>query len=134
MDTVFGSFNSFLSSELQNLNCGSDTRAYVVSIFDQFKRPKFDFSKNSITLLYADAKNTQAFEKFSNIGDWLFMCNTLFPEHLNDANIAYYYAIGQTSYYQCYKLLKRQWRCYEELSDRLPDLTMQARELLVYSI
>jgi hypothetical protein len=131
---TFSSFNRFLSQELQELNCNYDTKSYIVSIFDRFRFATHDQSNQSISLLYADAKFSQAFEKFSNIGDWLFMCNTLFPEHLNGASIDYYYAIGQSSYYQCYKLLKRQWKLYEELSDKFPDLTMQARELLTYSM
>lgn len=131
---IFASFNRFLSNELQDLDCNDATRAYIISVFDRFRFATCDYSQNSITLIYADARNTQAFETFQNIGDWLFMVNALYPEHLNAANIDYYYAIGQSSYWQCYKLLKRQWKCYDELSERFPDLTMQARELLVYSI
>lgn len=130
---TFVSFNRFLSRELQSLECNDDTRAYIVSVFDRFRFATCDYSQESITLIYADAKNMQSFQKFQNIGDWLFMCNSLYPEHLNAASIDYYYAIGQSAYYQCYKLLKRQWIVYQELADCFPDLTMQAREILVHS-
>jgi hypothetical protein len=131
---TFISFNRFLSNELQGLDCNDDTRAYIIGVFDQFRRPTFDFSMEPLGVLYAEAKNTQSFQKFSNIGDWLFIANALFPEHLNAASEDYYYTIGQMSYWSCYKLLNRQWKLYQELSDRFPELTEQARELLVYSI
>lgn len=109
--------NKYFSTQLEKLKCDDDTRAYIISVLDKFKTASTNYSKDSITLLYADAKFNQDFYTFQNIGDWLFFCNTLFPEHLNNASLDYYYAVGQLSYYSCYRLINRQWKLYERMAD-----------------
>src|SRR5580698_8860671 len=103
---------SFFAEELENLKCDDDTRAYITGIFGKYKNSIFDYSKQSITLIYADATIKQDFFTFQNIGDWLFMVNSIYPEHLSDASEEYYLSIGRSSYYNCYKLLQRRWRVY----------------------
>jgi hypothetical protein len=130
MNTFHKNLNSFLSQELEPLRCDGDTKAYIVSVFDKFKNSAFDYSKDSLTILYTEAKFKQDFFTFQNIGDWLFFCNTLFPEHLNRASIDYYYAIGQLSYYECYKLINKQWKLYEKMADEFIYLSNSTRRII----
>jgi hypothetical protein len=133
METLNKSFNDLLSDALATLECSRDTRAYIVGILDRFKKSSFDYSNESITLIYAEAKFKQDFLTFDNIGGWIFFCNVFFPEHLNNATIDYYNAVGQSSYYNCFLLLKRKWKVYEELSDTLPTLSNNTRKLIIHS-
>lgn len=130
MENITHSLNTFFSTQLENLECDDDTRAYIVSVLDRFKTASTDYSKDSLTLLYADAKFKQDFYTFQNIGDWLFFCNTLFPEHLNKSSQDYYYAIGQLSYYSCYRLINRQWKLYEKMADQFIYLSHSTRDII----
>lgn len=60
---------------LINISCHPDTRSYIIGIFDKFKNPQFDLSKDSITLLFAQGRNKQDFLIYQNLGDWLFYIN-----------------------------------------------------------
>lgn len=123
-------FNIFLSTQLQALGCDHDTKSYIIGIFDKYKNISIDYSKDSLTILYADAKYKQDFYTFQNIGDWLFFCNSLFPEHLNKASADYYHSIGRLSYYSCYNLINKQWKLYEQLADNFIVLSEETRTRL----
>lgn len=130
MDILHKSFNDFLAEKLATLECGADTKAYIVGILDKFKKSTFDYSQSSITVIYSEAKFKQDFLTFDNIGSWIFFCNVFFPEHLNNASTDYYNALGQSSYYNCFILLNKKWRVYEELSDTLPILSTKTRKII----
>lgn len=130
METLTCNLATFFSNELEDLQCDEDTRAYIVSILQRFKNASLDYSKDSLTLLYADAKFRQDFYTFQNIGDWLFFCNTLFPAHLNNASPDYYHSLGQSSYYSCYRLINRQWKLYEKMADEFIYLSYSARNII----
>jgi hypothetical protein len=130
MENFNYNLNTFFSNQLENLKCDYDTRAYIVSVLDRFKTISADYSKESLTVLYAEAKFKQDFYTFQNIGDWLFFCNTLFPEHLNNASQDYYYSMGRLSYYSCYKLIDRQWKLYEKMADEFVYLSHSTRHII----
>lgn len=130
MQTLNYNLTEFFSIKLENLKCDYDTRAYIVSVLERFKTASTDYSKDSLTLLYADAKFRQDFNTFQNIGDWLFFCNTLFPEHLNKASRDYYHSMGRLSYYSCYKLINRQWKLYEKMADEFVYLSHSTRNII----
>ena len=113
---------------LQDLPCDDDTRAYIVSIFSKYKNADLDLSKDNITLAYAQACFNQDFLIFQTIGDWLFYTNALYPAALKNASKNYYYDIGRLSYYSCYKLINRQWKLYEIMSDLFIPLSEQTRK------
>lgn len=119
--------NNFFSKELERLDCDDTTKAYIVSIFTKYKHSEFDYSKESITLLFADAKKTHNFALHQTLGDWLFYSFALYPEHLNNASPEYYRSVGQLSYYSCYRLMNRQWKLFENLADGFDDLSYGAR-------
>lgn len=122
--------NSFFSTQLKNLKCDDDTKAYIISVLSRFKSSSVDYSKESLTVLYAEAKFRQDFYTFQNIGDWLFFCNTLFPEHFSNASSDYYYSIGRLSYYSCYKLINKQWKLYEKMADEFVYLSSSTRNII----
>ncbi len=120
----------FFSKQLEDLECDDITRAYIISIFTKYKTSIDDLSKDSITLLYSEAKFRADFVLFNNIGDWLFLCNSIFPEHLNATSQKYYISIGQSSYYSCYKLLNKQMKLFEMMADNFNQLSLNTRKLI----
>lgn len=122
--------NNFFHNILSDLECRSDTKAYITSVFTKFKTADFDLSKDSVGLLFLQAKYKQDFVVFQNLADWIFFCRTYLPQHLNHASDDYYQNIAQLSYYSCFKLINKQWVLFEELSDRFPSLEKQTSRLL----
>lgn len=130
MEPTYKNLNQFFDEALSELKCQSDTRAYIVSIFARYRTAEADLSKDSITLAYAQAKMNQDFLVFQNLGDWIFFSKTFAPGHLNNASEDYYQTIAQLSYYSCYRLINRQWKLFEELSDNFVCLEQNTRQLL----
>jgi hypothetical protein len=126
----FITLTSFFDEILQPLSCENATKAYIISIYTKYRRADHDLSKDSLTLLFAQAKEKQDFMSFQDIGDWIFFTNTIIPLHLKNASSDYYHTLGQISYYSCYKLIKKQWKLFEELSDNFIMLEKEAKKLL----
>ena len=121
---------NYFEKILKDIECRKETRAYIVGIFGNYKSSDLDLSKDSITLLFAQAKEKQDFYGFQKIGDWLFFCNIWAPNHLRFASKDYYNTIARLSYYSCYKLINRQWKLFEELSDRFLILEQEVKNKL----
>ena len=118
MDAIFHkNITDFFNELLSDLECQQDTRAYIVSIYGKYKTSEFDLSKDSITLLFSQARNKQDFLTYQTLGDWLFFTSTIAPQHLQFASKDYYNTIARLSYYSCYNLINRQWKLFEELAD-----------------
>lgn len=125
----------FFAEKLGSLNCDETTRGYITGIFIDYAKMTNDLSTaGSITVLYAEARNQQSFQKLNNIADWLFFTQSMFPQHLCGASKDYYYSIAQLSYYSCYKLTNKRWLVFERLSDDFPYLTHQVRNIIAHSI
>lgn len=121
----------FFDQNLQQLNCHQDTRSYIVNIFSNFKNSNNDFSTESITIKFAEARNNANFMIYQQLGDWLFFSHTLYPEFLSSrASLEYFETIGRLSYYSCYRLLNRQWILYENLADEFVDLSIRSRKII----
>jgi hypothetical protein len=127
---TFSNLNSFFQEVFEDLNCREDTKAYITSVFAKYKTSHFDFSKDSITLVYANAKQNSDFYTFQNIADWLFFARSFVPEHLSFASTEYYQSIGRLSYYSCYQLTRRQLSFYENLADDFVKLELETRKIL----
>jgi hypothetical protein len=112
---------------LSDLTCQKDTQAYIVSIYNKYISARHDLSKDSITLLFAQARNNHDFLTYQNLGDWIFFQNTLNGKHLKNASKDYYDTVARLSYSSCYKLLNRKWKLFEELSDNFLILEEQAK-------
>lgn len=127
-----GSLNNFFDRLFRDIDCQRNTRAYIISIYDKYKTAQYDLSKNSITLLFAQARDQNDFLTYRTVGDWLFFTGTAFPKHLCDASADYYNSVARLSYYSCYNLIRRQWICFQELADRFVVLQEQVKYRLPY--
>lgn len=115
-DILINYFENFT----KNLNYSKELNSYILSVLIEIKRK--DFSKDSLTLQYIEAKKQYNFELYQNIGDWILFCQVQMPGHLKHAEDRYYHAIAQNCYYSCYKILNKQWKLFEELADLFPDV------------
>ena len=126
----YHSLTDYFESQLRSLRCSREVRAYIVSILSQYRFSEQDLSKVSLTVKFSEAKSSQDFASFQRVGDYLFFANSFSPESLSGASKDYYYALGQLSYYSCYRLLNRSWRLYEELADKFIPLTESSRHII----
>lgn len=120
----------FFDELLSDLNCQHDTKSYIIGIYGKYKSAEFDLSKDSVTLLFAQARLKQDFLTYQNLGDWIFFANTIAPNHLHNASKDYYDTVARLSYYSCYNLINRQWKLFEELSDNFLSLESQVKNKL----
>jgi hypothetical protein len=130
MDGLYKNINGFFDEILIDLNCQRDTKAYIVSIYGKYKTAEFDLSKDSVTLLFAQARSKQDFLTYQNLGDWIFFANTIAPAHLKGASKDYYDTVARLSYYSCYRLINREWKLFEELADNFIVLEERVKKLL----
>ena len=126
----YNSINKYFIEKLDTLDCDENVKSYIVSIFSKYKTTYYDLSKESITIQYSLAKLNNNFENFQTIGDWIFFCNTLFPETLKNASKDYYYSIGRLSYFNCYRIIK-QFKIYELLADNFIILSLKSRKIIL---
>jgi len=125
---------NYFGQILNDLNCGRETASYIISIYGKYKSSSCDLSQDSITLLFAKARSKQDFAIYQNLGDWIFFSNTINPSHLQDASKEYYDTIARLSYYSCFKLINKEWKLFEELSDNFIYLESQVKEKFSKSI
>jgi hypothetical protein len=130
MDILNSNITTFFDELLFDLQCNPDTRSYIVSIFGKYKTAESDLSKDSVTSLFAQARNKHDFLAYQNLGDWIFFTNTLAPNHLRFASKDYYDTIARLSYYSCYNIINKQWKLYEELADNFLILESQVKKKL----
>lgn len=111
---------------IDKLAYSNEVNAYLLNLLIEIKKSE-DFSKDSLTLKYIEAKSNYSFSSYQSLGDWILFCQVYFPKHLAGAEERYYSAIAQTSYYNCYIMLKRQWKLFEELADLYPEIVKDLR-------
>lgn len=131
MDKYYSSISQFFQEIFSPLRCEEEsTKAYIISIYSKFINSNQDLSNYSITILYSQAKTNQQFDKFQNIGDWIFFANTIMPSFLKNASQDYYETIGRLSYYSCYNLINKKWKLFEELADNFSNLKKQTKKII----
>lgn len=130
MNYVQKNITDFFNELLVDLQCQHDTKSYIIGIYGKYRSADFDLSQDSLTLLFAQARQKQDFLIYQNLGDWIFFSNTFAPKHLHNASKEYYDTIARSSYYSCYKLINKQWKLFEELSDNFIVLENQVRKKL----
>jgi hypothetical protein len=127
---IQANINNFFEELLSDLKCQTTTRIYITSIYGKYKTAQFDFSQDSVGLIFCQARDKQDFSTYQNLGDWIFFANTIAPQHLQNASKDYYDTIARLSYYSCYRLINRQWRLFEELADDFSSLEDQVKKRL----
>lgn len=131
MEIITNNITKLFDELLIDLDCQHDTRAYIISIYGKYKTAQFDLSKDSITLRFAQARTNQDFLTYQTLGDWIFFANTIAPDHLRFASKDYYDTVARLSYYSCYRLINRQWKLFEELSDNFITLEEKVKTRLI---
>lgn len=122
--------NDYFKEILDDIKCHRDTKAYIISIFGKYQSANFDLSNDSVTSLFAQARNKRDFLIYQNLGDWIFFSNTLVPEHLKFASKEYYDTVARLSYYSCYKIIDKKWKLFEELADNFSVLEEEVKNKL----
>jgi len=130
MNSFQKNITDFFGEMLSDLKCQADTKAYIIGIYGKYKSPEFDLSKDSVGLMFLQARTKQDFSIYQNLGDWIWFASTISPSHLRFASKDYYDNIAQLSYYSCYKIINKKWKLFEELSDNFVELEEQARKKL----
>lgn len=120
-------------NKLDDLKVSKEAKAYITNVFTKVNNVN-DLSKKSLTLEYYDAKCTYSFQKFQTLADWILFAEVFFPKCLSNATEDYYCALGQNSYYFCYRIVNKQWKLYEELADQLPELIKDSRVLILSNL
>jgi len=118
---------NFFDELLYDIDCQKDTRAYIISIYEKYKTADCDLSNYSVGEMFCQARQRQNFATYQDLADWLFVSQSIFPQHLHHASKDYYDNIAQMSYYSCYNLINRQWKLYQELADSLISLEEQVQ-------
>lgn len=127
---TFEGFDSFLDAKVDVQTEYWETSAYIKSVLRKYIRADNDLSDQSIVLMWFDAKETSSFEKFQDIGDWVFYSSAWFPDSIK-CDIDFYQSIGRSSYYRCYRFLKGSWPLYEEMADKFQQFVGVVQESLV---
>ena len=131
MDIIVG-LDSWFADRLHGMRRKPETVAYIAGVLKSLAKPREldDLSKRSVVLEFASARETGDFATFQRIGDWVLWVNIVMPESLEGTREAVE-SVGRQSYYTCHRILRGQWRVYEELADDLPTIARSARHMLV---
>jgi len=130
MDVINENITFFFEKVLKNVNCQEDTKSYIIGIYEKYRTPVFDLSKDSITLSFIKAKENNNFSQYQNIGDWIFWAGTIAPNHLKNASKDYYVDIAKKCYNQCYIIINKKWKLFLELSERFEKIEDEVKKEL----
>ncbi len=115
--------DGWFESALTDLRCSPDTRAYVINLLSGHVD---DISDSSVALAYRDASLSGRFETFQRIGDWSLWVSAFAPHPLRGQRDLIE-RFGRLSYFSCHRIMRGQWRLYEELADELPAIVYDVR-------
>lgn len=108
-----------------------DTRAYIIGVLLKHRSSsELDLSKKSIVLEYKLAIERSDFSTHQRIGDWALWTSTFFPTE-DRSRLELTQSFGRLSYYACNRILRGQWRVYEELADELPVIAKTVRKRII---
>jgi hypothetical protein len=129
MDVIVN-LDDWFVSQLSELRCTDDTKAYVTGVLTKFKcNTQGDMSHESIVLAFNDARISGDFKSYQRIGDWVLFIDVIVPDAIKHHRKSVE-TIGQLSYSSCHKLMLGRWLVFEELAERLPGLSREARSRL----
>jgi hypothetical protein len=117
------SFDDFLDQWIDIESEYWETSAYIKATMKKYLRSN-DMLGKSVVLTWFEAKNERSFEKFQDIGDWVFFTSVYLPQSI-PCDIDFYQSVGRSSYYRCYRFLNGTWPVYEELADKFHDFVEQ---------
>lgn len=115
--------DDWFAGQLTDIRCGDEARAYVVGVLSN---RIIDMSDESVVLAFQDASLKGDFAAFQKIGDWTLWVSAFAP-HPQKGQRDLVERFGRLSYYACYRIMRGQWRLYEELADELPAIVYDVR-------
>jgi len=129
---TYKNFRNMITDVLNTLCVRRDTLAYIEGVLvSNIRMNDGIIVDDSIVLHFAAARENPRFETFQRIGDSVLWNAIVLPFSLEGHRDASY-NIGRIAYGTCYKMLRDgSWVLYEELADRLPEITCQAARALV---
>lgn len=121
---------TYFGDRLEKLRVHEDTRSYILGVFNDMGRGIGDLSDESMVLRYYDAVLTGDFKKFQMIGDYVLWATAMVPQSIKEHQLVM--SLGQKSYQTCWRLMRGQWTLYNELGERLPEISAEIKVLLVF--
>lgn len=115
--------DDWFDRQLVNVRCGPDARAYVIGVLSGRVD---DMSDQSATVAFQQAMLTGDFPTFQRIGDWSLWVSAFAPHPLKGQRDLVE-RFGRLSYSACHRIMRGQWRLYEELADELPAIVYDVR-------
>lgn len=123
--------SKFFEEKLSDIKCSDDTKAYIISIYSNYKQStEDDLSQGNITLRFCQARTNHKFLEYQRLGNYILYAETLYPESLRFASKDYYDEIAKLSYLSCYNLINRQWQLYYELYSKFNYLEHEIKSRL----
>ena len=126
MMEVITRLDRWFASRLEPLSFGVDTKAYVTGVLSRLKTADIFGPHDSIVLAFHDARVKGDFAAFQRLGDWVLWVDAMHPEFIADHHEVIE-SIGRMSYYACHRIMRGEWRVYEELADQLPSIVQGVR-------
>ena len=121
---------AWFAERLKSLPQSDEVKAYVVGVFTRYIINVDDeLSRESIVLAYDKAQQAGDFNGFQRIGDWVLWVRTFAPTSIG-CQPKLVDALGSASYNACHRIMRGQWKVYEELALQLPILTAMIRARL----
>ena len=127
--------------ETSKLDCKPETQAYISTVLSRHG-DYIDLLSRSVTLAWAEAKDSAQFAKHQTLGDYIFWSKSVAcltsqitdvkqsKQETNDADKQYKIAVGRNAYYACYRLIGKRWPLFEELSDRFDELSSNVSTII----
>lgn len=127
---LIGESERWFSEKLETLPQSDEVKAYVVGVFSRYVVSVDDeLSRESLVLVYDKALQAGDFAGFQRIGDWVLWVRTFASPSIR-CEPKLVDSLGQASYSACHRIMRGQWKVYEELSLQLPILTAMTRARL----
>jgi hypothetical protein len=119
----------WFEKRLADIPCTRETRTYIAGVMMKYVVSNNDnLCDRSIVLAWAEARDSHDIVKFQRLGDWILWSASLVPQSFDSLGIVQ--AVGQQSYDACYRLLRRQWKLYDELASDLPRIVSSVNQRL----
>lgn len=116
----------FFVEKLAPLTTRDETRAYIAGVCS-LMAPRADLSQASLVLHCAAVQESNEFEDWVSLGDWILWAGAWAPQSLVEPQLAL--SIGSMAYARCHRLMQS-WALFDELSSSLPRVIAQTRFLL----
>lgn len=125
---LVSTLDAWFEQQLNDLDVEASTRAYIVNLLARTD-VKDNLHRESVVLLFAQARAKSNFDSYRRVGDWSMWTHIVCPELINDEH-ELLQTLGRLSYYACHRMLRGEWRLYEELADSMVDIVDDVRSRL----